>query len=216
MADLILAGSVVLVSLPWASPSNSLFRNMRGVAAVLALAAFQFAAEGLVPLLLIAVRGERLAAYGFSVRNAGKSIALAATFSAVYDLGLSWHAGAWQWIPLRRHTAVRMSLAAGFPWNVAGLAVTIAVWGIIEAFFGVFFAKRVNQMLGQSAKGWLSPGALAFALFNGALHLAVGQGVAGFFTSFASGYAIAVIPAVTGNAWGSAVFQSLTNAVGRI
>jgi len=34
--------------------------------------------------------------------------------------------------------------------------------------------------------------------------------------SFASGYAIAVIPAITGNAWGSALVQTVTNAVGRL
>jgi hypothetical protein len=44
----------------------------------------------------------------------------------------------------------------------------------------------------------------------------IGQGTAGFVTSFASGYAIAVIPALTGNAWGSALVQSLTNAVGKV
>ena len=33
--------------------------------------------------------------------------------------------------------------------------------------------------------------------------------------SFASGYAIAVVPAITGNAWDSSLVQTLTNAVGR-
>lgn len=68
-------------------------------------------------------------------------------------------------------------------------------------------------MLGHSGSGWLAPG--GFALFNGSIHCAIGQGIEGFLTSFASGYAIGVIPAVTDNAWGSAVFQTLTNSVGR-
>jgi hypothetical protein len=216
LTDLVLAVGVVLVSLPWASPSRSLFRHLSGLGAVLALAAYQFAAEGLVPLLLIAFRRERLSGYGFTSRSAGRSVALALTLAAAYDLALSGHAGAWLWVPLRRHTAVRMSLAAGFPLSFVGLAATIAAWGWLEAFFGVFFAKRVNQMLGHCGHGWLAPGALGFALFNGLLHMAIGQGIEGFLTSFASGYAIGVIPAITDNAWGSSVFQALTNSVGRL
>jgi hypothetical protein len=57
---------------------------------------------------------------------------------------------------------------------------------------------------------------VAFALFNGLIHMTVGQGVEGFMFSFASGYAIAVIPAVTKNAWGSALVQTLTDAVGKL
>lgn len=216
LTDLVLAVGVVLVSLFWASPSHSPFRRMSGLTGVLMLAAFQFTAEGLVPLLLIAVRRERLSNFGFTSRNAGKSVAFAVVLAVAYDLALSYHAGAWIWVPFRRHTAVRMALAAGFPWSLVGLAATIAAWGLLEAFFGVFFAKRVNQMLGHRGKGWLAPGALGFALFNGLLHFAIGQGIEGFLTSFASGYVIGVIPAVADNAWGSAVFQTLTNSVGRL
>jgi hypothetical protein len=216
LTDLILAVGVVLVSLPWASPSNSLFRHVTGLTSVLMLAAFQFTAEGLVPLLLIAVRRERLSGYGFTSRNTGKSVAFAVVLAVAYDLALSWHAGAWLWVPLRRHTAVRMALAARFPLSFVGLGAAIAAWGWLEAFFGVFFAKRVNQMLGHSGHGWLAPGAFGFALFNGLLHSAIGQGMEGFLTSFASGYAIGVIPAIADNAWGSALFQTLTNAVGRL
>lgn len=82
--DLVFATGVVCVSLPWASPSESPFRYMSGLTAVLMLAAFQFAVEGLVPL--IAVRRERLSAYGFTMRNAGKSVAFAVMFAAAYDL----------------------------------------------------------------------------------------------------------------------------------
>jgi hypothetical protein len=216
LTDLILAVGVVLVSIVWASPSHSPFRHVSGLTGVLMLAAFQFTAEGLVPLLLIAVRRERLSGFGFTSRNLGKSVAFAVMLAAVYDLALSCHAGAWIWVPFRRHTAVRMALAAGFPWSLVGLAATIVAWGWLEAFFGVFFAKRVNQMLGHSGTGWLAPGALGFALFNGLLHFAIGQGIEGFLTSFASGYAIGIIPALADNAWGSAVFQTLTNSVGRL
>jgi hypothetical protein len=109
-----------------------------------------------------------------------------------------------------------MSLAAGFPLNLAGIALTVAVWGFLEGFFGIYFARKVNLLSRHSGHGWLAPGVLAFAFFNGAIHLIVGQGLEGFITSFASGYAIVVVPAVTGNAWGGTLVQTLTNAVGKV
>lgn len=193
---------------------TAVFRHLSAPAAVFTLAAFQFAAEGLVPLALMAIRGDRFSDYGFNWRNFGKSITLAVCLVVAYDLALSLHAERWIWVPLRRHNAVRISVAAGFPLNLVGLVVVIATWGFFEAFFGVFIAKKLNQVVGHVGKGWLAPGVWGFALFNGLLHAAIGQGVAGFLTSFASGYAIAVIPALTTNAWGSSLFQTATNAVG--
>ncbi|MGB7622156.1 MAG: hypothetical protein WBN92_07375 [Terriglobia bacterium] len=195
---------------------DPLLRRGRGLAGVLALAGYQFACEGLALIFIMIVRHERLARYGFTRRNAGKSVALGLAMAAILDLAMSWQAGALLWIPFRRHSATRMSLAAGLPASVAGLAVTVAVWGFVESFFGVFFSRKLNEALGRSGRGWFSAGALGFAFFNGLIHFAIGQGFQGFITSFASGYAIAVIPAVAENAWGSAVVQALTNAVGRL
>ncbi|MFI5174854.1 MAG: hypothetical protein ACHQKY_08360 [Terriglobia bacterium] len=195
---------------------DPILRNGRGLGMVFALATYQFTCEGLALLLIMAIRHERFSDYGFVARNIGKSIALACVLAAVYDLGLSWHVGALMWIPLRRQPAIRMSLAAGFPLSVVGFAITVASWGFFESFFGVFFATKLNLALGQTGRGLFSPGTLGFALFNGLIHLAVGQGVQGFVASFASGYAIAVIPAVTGNAWGSTIVQTLTDAVGKL
>ena len=190
-------------------------RQGRGLAGVLALAGYQFACEGLAPLLIMIARRERLSGYGLTRRSVGRSVDLGLALAALNDLAISWHAGAPLWIPLRRHSAMRMSLAAGLPTSIAGVVVTVAVWGLAESVFGVFFARKLDQSLGRRGRGWLSMGALGFAVFNGSIHLAIGQGLDGFLTSFASGYAIAVIPAVTQNAWGSAVFQTLTNAVGK-
>jgi hypothetical protein len=212
--DLGVALGIVLLSLACMPTLTPVFRRVTGLAAVLVLTAFQFASEGLAPLILIAIRGERFSDYGFNWRKVGNSIALALLLAAVYDLALSLHAGSWVWIPLRRHSAVRNSLAAGFPLSLVGLLLVIATWGFFEAFFGVFFAKKVNEIMGHDGNGWLAPGVLGFVLFNGFLHAAIGQGVAGFLASFASGYGIAVIPAVTKNAWGSSLFQTATNAVG--
>lgn len=195
---------------------DPLLRHGRGLVMVFAAATYQFMFEGLALLLIMLVRHERFSDYGFTWHNAGKSVALALVLAGIYDLAMSWHASAALWIPLRRQPAVRMSLAVGFPLSLVGLAVTVAAWGFFEAFFGVFFARKLNQALGHNGRGWLSPGVVGFALFNGLIHLTVHQGISGFIGSFASGYAIAVIPGVTENAWGSAVVQTLTNAVGKL
>ena len=212
--DLAIAVSVTLIcgfNIPAITPA---LRRLGGMREVFALAMFQFTAEGLAVLLLIAIRRERLSNYGFSSRGVLKSVAIALLFAIIYDLALSLQMGQAVWVPLRRHLAVRLSLAATFPLNLVGIAATVTAWGFFEALYGVFFANRLNRIVGHESHGWLTPGALGFGLFNGLIHAALGQGLSGFLGSFGSGYVIAVIPAVAGNSWGSVLFQSLTNAVG--
>lgn len=213
LAVVIVVFAVGSLSVPFVNP---ILKQGHSLSMAFAAALYQFLLEGLAPLTLMALRREPFSGYGFIRRNIGRSLAWGLAFAVVYDLALSWHAGSLLWIPLRRQPAVHMSLAAGFPLDLAGLAVTMLTWGFLEGFFGVYFAKKVNLVLGHSGCGWFAPGALAFALFNGSVHLIVGQGFQGFVTSFASGYAIAVVPAITGNAWGSTLVQTLTDAVGRL
>lgn len=214
--DLAIAIALFLAGAAAEPTLDPILRRGHGLTGAVEAATYQFALEGLAVLFIMAIRHERFSDYGFIRCNLGKSVALAVVLAAIYNLAMSWHAGALLWIPLRRQPATRMSLSAGFPLSIVGLAVTVAAWGFFEGFFGVFFARKLNRALGHSGRGWFSPGTLGFALFNGLIHLANGQGIQGFVTSFASGYAIAVIPGVTGNAWGSAVVQTLTDAVGAL
>ena len=213
LAVVIVVFAVGSLSVPFLNP---ILRHGHGLLMAFAAAAFQFLLEGLAPLTLMALRREPLSDYGLTRRNLGLSLALGLALAVLYDLALSWRAGALLWIPLRRQPAVSISLAAGIPLGLAGLGATVLVWGFLEGFFGVYFARKVNLALGHSGCGWFAPGVLAFALFNGGAHLIMGQGFEGFLTSFASGYAIAVVPAITGNAWGGTLVQTLTNAVGRL
>ena len=198
---------------PWLDP---LLRRGHGLPGVLGLAGYQFLCEGLALLVILTLRREPPSTYGLRLPNLSRSLGLAILLAALNDLALSWHAKVLLWVPFARQPAARISLSSDLSTAVIGLALTVAVWGMLESFFGVVFARKVNALLGHNGRGWVSPGAISFGLFNGAIHLAVGQGTYGFVTSLASGYAIAVIPAVTGNAWGSALFQSLTNAVGQL
>lgn len=200
-------------SLPFLDP---ILRKGSGLAMAFATAAYQFTFEGVAPLLVMSFRRERFAEYGFTRCNIARSLALGLALAAIYDLAFSLYTGVPMWIPMRRQPAVHMSLAAGCPQCFVGLGLAVLVWGFFEGFFGVFFARKVNQIFAHGGSGWLSPGVAGFALFNGLIHLTVGQGIEGFVTSLVSGYAIAVIPAVTKNSWGSALVQTLTNAVGGV
>jgi hypothetical protein len=142
---------------------NPILRKGHGLIMVFAAAAFQFLLEGLAPLTLMVLRREPFSDYGLIRRNVGWSLALGFVFALLYDLALSWHAGAALWIPMQRQPAVRMSVAAGFPLGVAGLMVSVFTWGFLEGFFGIYFARKVNMMLGHSGRAWLAPGVLAFA-----------------------------------------------------
>ncbi len=211
--DLTIAVSFTLIcgfSIPAIIPA---LKRLGGMREVFVLALFQFTAEGLAVLILMAIRRERLSSYGFTSRSVLKSAAIAVLFAIVYDSALSLQMGQPLWVPLRRHLAVRLSLASKFPLNLIGIAATATVWGFFEALYGVFFANRLDRIVGHEGHGWLTPGALGFGFFNGLIHAALGQGVSGFLGSFASGYALAIIPAIAGNSWGSVVFQTLSNAV---
>jgi hypothetical protein len=213
LALVLLAFAVCMVFVPYLNPR---LRAAHGFQAVMALALFQFCAESLVPLSLLAVRREPFSIYGFTRERLRTSLQLGVLLALLYDAGLSVCTGTLLWVPLGRQPALSMALSAGFPLNLLGITVTVAVWGFLEGFFGVYCARKVNLLVGHSGRGWLAPGVFAFAFFNGAVHLLVGQGLAGFATSVASGYAITVIPAVTANAWGGTLVQTLTNAAGSI
>jgi hypothetical protein len=215
-ADLFFVTVVFLscsAALPWLDPA---LRRGHGIVGVLSLAGYQFACEGLAPIIVLIRRGASAAEYGFTRRKIGRSIGLALLLACVYNVALSAHAGALLWLPFARQPSAKLAMRLGLSGRVFGIGLTVAIWGFLEGFFGVFIARTVNVICNRSGRGWFSPGALSFAAFNGLIHVVVGQGWAGFFESFASGYAIGAIPGITGNAWGSAVFQTLTNAVGRM
>ena len=195
---------------------NPFLRAAHGFKFVLATALYQLCAESLAPMTLLLLRRESFSQYGFCKKKLGSSIVLGVLLALLYNTGISLYSHALLWVPLRRQPAIRMSLAAGFPLNLLGTVLAVVVWGFLEGFFGIYFARKVDRIAGHSGKGWFAPGVLAFALFNGLVHVFVGQGTNGFITSFASGYAIAVVPAVTNNAWGGTLVQTLTNAVGKL
>ncbi|MDR3739764.1 MAG: hypothetical protein P4L40_12190 [Terracidiphilus sp.] len=194
---------------------NPILRSAHGFQFIFAMVLFQFCAEGLVPLTLMLIRQESFSRYGFTWNRLWPSLSLGLFLGILYDAAMSFYAHSILWVPLRRQPAIRIALAAGFPLNLLGITITVAVWGFLEGFFGIYFAKKINILFGHSGRGWLAPGVLAFALFNGGIHLMVGQGLEGFITSLASGYAIVVVPAITENAWGGTLLQALTNAVGK-
>lgn len=213
-ADLGFALAVFLLCSAAEPQLDPILRRGHGPLGVLALAAYQFACEGCAPVAVLLWRRERPSAYGFRGPRFVRSATLALVLAGINDVVVSVNAHERRWIPFGRHSAAGMALSSAVPGAILGIVATVAIWGFMEAFFGVFFARRVNTIARHDGRGWLSPGALAFATFNGAIHYAIGQGPSGFATSFASGYAIGTIPAVADNAWGSALFQALTNAVG--
>ena len=153
--------SIVLVAFALGSFAipvlNPLLRHGRGLTGVLSAALYQFSLEGLVPLILILWRKERPSDFGLTSRGLGRSIALAVALAVVYDALLSLHAGRLLWIPLARQPATRMSLAAGMPASVIGVAIVATAWGAVEGFFGVYFARKFSLATRTSPRGWLAP-----------------------------------------------------------
>lgn len=209
----LLAFAMCSLLIPYLNPR---LRTAHGFRFVFATALYQLCSESLVPVVLLIVRREHFSWYGFRKSRIASSIGLGVLLALLYDAGISVYSNALLWLPLRRQPAIRLSLAAAFPFNLLGICITVVVWGFLEGFFGIYFARKVNVLVCHSGDGWFALGVLAFALFNGSVHVLVGQGPEGFITSFVSGYAMAVVPAITGNAWGGTLVQTLTNAVGKL
>lgn len=196
-------------------PSLNLFAGQyHGLLVVFAAAAMQFLVEGAAPLAVMAVRNEQFASYGFTRRKLVIALGMAVGTALLYDFAYSCMTREFLWIPFGRHGVLRMAASSGFFSAALGVPLVLLVWGFIEAFFGIYFAKKVNLALGHDGSGWNAPGVLAFAVFNGAIHWMLGQGVGGFVSSLATGYAVTAIPAMTENAWGGILVQVLTNAIG--
>lgn len=191
-------------------------KRLHGISFILCAAILQFCCEGAAPLTLMLWRRESFTSYGLTRKRLATSLLLGLALAALYDLGCSWARGVLLWIPFGGHGVMRRALAAPPLSALLGVVLVLLSWGFMESFFGVYFARKVHGALGHAGRGWLAPGAIAFALFNGAIHAMIGQGMAGFCTSVASGYAIAVIPAVTENAWGGTLVQTLTDAIGTL
>jgi hypothetical protein len=71
-----------------------------------------------------------------------------------------------------------------------GVLLVASICAILEGFFGIYFARKSMSSRAMPVVFGLSPGLLAFALFNGSAHLFVERGLRVFLASVASGYAI--------------------------
>jgi len=184
---------------------------------VYALLAMQFAAAGAAPAALVALRAEPLSAYGLTCVRLVQSLALGVALASAYLTALSLTTGTVLLVPFGRHGVLRLALALPGAGGVIAPVLVVAVWGVAEGLFGVYFsAKAAEVAAALGLRGAPLVGALAFGTFNGLLHVAVGQGPHGFWTSGLSGTFVGLIPALTGNAWGGVLVQVLTNAAGPI
>jgi hypothetical protein len=108
---------------------NERLRAAHGLTSLLAAAAYQFCAEGFALLLLMLIRRESFANYGYTWNRLKLSLPLGVVLAFLYDVVISLHVHAAMWIPLRRQPAIRMSLAENFPLSVIGVILTLAIWG---------------------------------------------------------------------------------------
>jgi hypothetical protein len=211
---LVVAVTCVAVVLAFPSLSALLARQPASLR-VYALLAMQFAAMGAAPAVLVAVRREPLRGYGLVVARPGASMLLGLVLAAIYLAVVSVATGTVLVVPFGRHGVLRLARALPGADGVVAPALVVAVWGVAEGLFGVYFsAKAAELACALRVRGAAIVGALAFGAFNGVLHVAVGQGPRGFAVSALSGTFVGLVPALTGNAWGGVLVQVLTNAAG--
>lgn len=179
--------------------------------------AMQLASAGAVPAILVALRRESLASYGLSRKRVGRSIGIGVALAAVYLAALSFASGSAVLVPFGRHGVLRLALAQPAAAGVLSSLLVLAVWGVAEGLYGVWFSAKASAVAqGFEVRGAPFVGPLVFGAFNGFLHVAVGQGWGGFWTSALSGSLVGLARAFSGNAWGGVLVQLLTNAAGPV
>jgi hypothetical protein len=168
---------------------------------------------GAVPLFLILARRESIESFGFVTKRTLSSLLVAGAAVALYVACVSVVRSELAWIPFGRHGVMRLALSLPLPLKPMVMAAIVLVWGALEGFFAIYFAVKAQAAFGAPGRApWA--GALAFGVFNALVHAVLGQGAGSVASSFASGVLIPAILALTGNAWGGALVQVLTNAVG--
>ena len=129
----ILVFAIVALSIPWLNP---IIWRGHGIAPFFAACLYQFLIEGVAPLALMLVRGEKFSDYGFVRRGLLRSLALGFVLVALYDASLSVMSGSLDWIPLIRQPETRMALAAGLSFVLFAFPLEALNWGFLEGFFG--------------------------------------------------------------------------------
>ncbi|WP_055665353.1 hypothetical protein [Desnuesiella massiliensis] len=220
---------LIFIFLPLSLPLFILFGNYinanSNFISVVLLSIIEFCAAGLGAFVVMFIRKESFSDYGIKKDNIKKSILFTLSFIVIMILLKSIDAGGLVYFPMRTHTTVLYSLNLSFPFNLIGIMLTFLTWGIIEGFYYVVIIKKIDDLLPKTLNPWFSLAPIVFYLYNFIIHYSIRTfiegrayefSLIGTLTSLLLAYAMTMPRKLTNNSWGSLIYQTLQNGIGKL
>lgn len=222
--DLCLIFIFLPLSLPLFIVFGNYINNNSNFISIVLLSIIEFCAAGLGAFVVMLIRKESFSDYGIKKENIKKSILFTLSFIVIMILLTSIDAGGLVYFPMRNHTTIKYSLNLSFPYNLIGIMLTYLIWGLIEGFYYVVIIKKIDDLLPKTLNPWFSLAPIVFYLYNFIIHYSVriieGRtyefSLIGELTSIMLAYAMAMPRKVTDNSWGSLIYQTLQNGIGKL
>lgn len=203
---------------------NYINNNSNFISVVL-LSIIEFCSAGLGVFIVMLIRKEAFSDYGIKKENIKKSILFTLSFIAIMVLLKSIDAGGVVYFPMRNHTSIKYSLNLSFPFNLIGIMLTFLIWGIIEGIYYVVIIKKIDDLLPNTLNPWLSLAPIIFCLYNFMIHYLIRRFIEGrtyefslidTITGLLLAYAMTMPRKLTNNSWGSLIYQTLQNGIGKL
>ncbi|GEM_PF-815988 len=220
---------LIFIFLPMSLPLFILFGNYintnSNFISIVLLSIIEFCAAGLGAFVVMFIRKESFSDYGIKKKNIKKSILFTLSFIVLMVLLKSIDAGELVYFPMRNHTTIKYSLNLLFPFNLIGIMLTYLTWGIIEGIYYIVIIKKIDDLLPKTLNPWLSLAPIVFWLYNFIIHYSVRTFIEGrtfefslidILTSLLLAYAMAMPRKLTNNSWGSLIYQTVQNGIGKL
>ena len=222
--DLCLIFMFLPLSLPLFIVFGNYINSNSNFVSIVLISIIEFCAAGLGAFVVIFIRKERFSDYGIKKENIKKSILFTLGFIVVMILLKSLDAGELVYFPMRNHTTIEYSFNLLLPYNLMGIIITYLVWGLIEGLYYVVIIKKIDDLLPKTTNPWFSLAPIVFYLYNFIIHYSIriiegrtyDYSLIGELTSIMLAYAMAMPRKVTNNSWGSLVYQTLQNGIGKL
>jgi hypothetical protein len=223
--DLCLIFIFLPLSLPLFIVFGNYINNNSNLISIVFLSIIEFCAAGLGAFVVMLIRKESFSDYGIKKENIKKSILFTLSFIVIMILLTSIDAGGLVYFPMRNHTTIKYSLSLSFPYNLIGIMLTYLVWGLIEGFYYVVIVKKIDDLLPRTSNPCLSLAPIVFYLYNFIIHYSIRVFIEGRtyefsliaeLTSIMLAYAMMMPRKVTNNSWGSLIYQTLQNGIGKL
>ena len=225
LIDLVIISMFLPLALPLFILFGDYINNNANLLSIILLSIIEFCGAGLGAFVIIFIRNESFLEYGITKKNLKKSLGLGILFISIMVLLKSIDAGEFLYFPMRNHTAMKYSLQQFFPFNYLGIIITLSIWGIVEGIYFVVIIKKIEDLFTNKTKLQFFMAPVIFFIYDFLIHYIVrvfveqrtyNFSVMDVLLSLILSYAIFIPRKLTGNSWGSMIYQTIQNGLGKM